>query len=74
MDSPRPVPPEPRDRLRSARTKTTADAYATAAFAMGPAARNWLETLDGHEGMGVLPDGRSWRTRGFPGVVPAGPD
>ncbi|MGS2586992.1 FAD:protein FMN transferase [Streptomyces hebeiensis] len=53
---------------------TTADAYATAAFAMGPAARNWLETLEGHEGMGVLPDGRSWWTRGFPGVVPTGPD
>lgn len=38
------------------------DAYATAAFAMGPRARNWLEALPGHWGFGVDADGRSWST------------
>ncbi|WP_043263025.1 FAD:protein FMN transferase [Streptomyces sp. CT34] len=51
---------------------TTTDAYATAAFAMGPAARDWLEGLDGHEGFAVTPDGGTWHTRGFPGT-PGGP-
>jgi thiamine biosynthesis lipoprotein len=43
----------------------TADAYATAAFAMGPAARDWVESLDGYEALGILPDGAAWRTSGF---------
>jgi FAD:protein FMN transferase len=43
----------------------TADAYATAAFAMGPAARDWLEALDGHEAFAVTPDGARWHTAGF---------
>ncbi|MFF3749128.1 FAD:protein FMN transferase [Streptomyces sp. NPDC002018] len=45
-------------------------AYATAAFAMGAAAREWLESLDGYEGFALTPDGRSWRTDGFPGKRP----
>ncbi|MFC9650255.1 FAD:protein FMN transferase [Streptomyces sp. NPDC059892] len=44
---------------------TTTDAYATAAFARGDGARDWLETLDDHEALAVLPDGREWRTSGF---------
>ncbi|MFE9118618.1 FAD:protein FMN transferase [Streptomyces sp. NPDC007172] len=44
---------------------TLTDTYATAAFARGEGAREWLETLDGYEGLAVLPDGREWRTRGF---------
>ena len=39
-----------------------ADAYATAAYAMGRQARDWLETVDGYDGYAVLPDGRSWAT------------
>jgi thiamine biosynthesis lipoprotein len=44
---------------------TLTDAYATAAFAMGAAARDWLEAQDGYEALAVLPDGSEWRTRGF---------
>ncbi|WLQ39629.1 FAD:protein FMN transferase [Streptomyces laculatispora] len=44
---------------------TMTDAYATAAFARGDGARDWLETLDGYEGLAVLPDGEEWRTPGF---------
>lgn len=44
---------------------TMTDAYATAAFARGHGAREWLEALDGHEGLAILPDGRQWRTSGF---------
>jgi thiamine biosynthesis lipoprotein len=43
----------------------TADAYATAAFAMGPAAREWVESLDGYEAFAVTPDGQRWQTSGF---------
>jgi len=46
-----------------------ADAYATAAFAMGPAARNWVECLDGHEAFAVTPDGAVWQTSGFPAYL-----
>ncbi|MGI8760231.1 MAG: FAD:protein FMN transferase [Jatrophihabitantaceae bacterium] len=42
-----------------------ADAYATAAFAMGPAARAWLERLPGYWGFGVRPDGSTWTTTGW---------
>jgi thiamine biosynthesis lipoprotein len=42
-----------------------ADAYATAAFAMGPAARDWTESLDGYEAFAVTPDGGTWHTAGF---------
>ncbi|MEU8964988.1 FAD:protein FMN transferase [Streptomyces sp. NPDC048491] len=44
---------------------TATDTYATAAFARGHGAREWLEALDGYEGFAVLPDGRQWRTSGF---------
>lgn len=39
-----------------------ADAFATAAYAMGEAARDWLEAVDGYDGFAVLPDGRTWTT------------
>ena len=44
---------------------STADAYATAAFAMGGAAREWAESLDGYEVIAVTPDGAIWQTSGF---------
>ena len=42
-----------------------ADAYATAAFAMGPAARDWMETVDGYEAFAITPAGAAWQTSGF---------
>ncbi|MDP5309865.1 FAD:protein FMN transferase [Streptomyces poriferorum] len=44
---------------------TMTDAYATAAFARGRDARDWLESMDGYEALAILPDGRFWRTSGF---------
>ncbi|MFD8815013.1 FAD:protein FMN transferase [Streptomyces sp. NPDC059627] len=44
----------------------TADAYATAAFAMGRGAADWTLTLDGYEAMTVLDDERVYLTPGFP--------
>ena len=44
---------------------TLADAYATAAFAMGPAARDWVESLDGYEAFAITPAGATWQTGGF---------
>ncbi|MFE4289779.1 MULTISPECIES: FAD:protein FMN transferase [unclassified Streptomyces] len=44
---------------------TMADTRATAAYAMGARARDWLEELPGTEGFAVLPDGRTWTTSGF---------
>ncbi|MFF3612033.1 FAD:protein FMN transferase [Streptomyces sp. NPDC002580] len=44
---------------------TMTDTYATAAFARGDGARDWLEGLDGYEALAILPDGRQWRTAGF---------
>jgi FAD:protein FMN transferase len=41
------------------------DAYATAAFAMGSAAKDWVENLDGYEAFAVTPDGEAWQTSGF---------
>jgi FAD:protein FMN transferase len=41
------------------------DAYATAAFAMGPGARDWVESLDGYEAFAVTPVGEAWQTSGF---------
>ncbi|MEV5485127.1 thiamine biosynthesis lipoprotein [Streptomyces auratus] len=49
------------------RRLTLTDAYATAAFAMGGRAADWLEHLDSYEAFAVLRDGRVWRTTGFPG-------
>ncbi len=50
------------------------DAYATAAFAMGPArALPWAEAQPHLEALAILPDGRRLGTRGFPGwLAPAG--
>jgi thiamine biosynthesis lipoprotein len=44
----------------------TADAYATAAFAMGEAGPDWTRGLDGYEAMTILSDGRVLSTAGFP--------
>lgn len=55
------------------RDLTTVDTWATAAFAMGDAARDRVEDLDDIEAFAVRPDGRCWWTTGFPthGRVPA---
>jgi len=43
-----------------------ADAYATAAVAMGyPAAVDWISGLDGYEAFGIRADGSRWETTGF---------
>jgi thiamine biosynthesis lipoprotein len=42
------------------RELATADAYATAAFAMGPGARDWVETLPDHRALIVYADGTQW--------------
>jgi thiamine biosynthesis lipoprotein len=42
-----------------------ADAYATAAFAMGTAARDWVESLDGYQAFAITADGGTWQTSGF---------
>lgn len=42
-----------------------ADAYATAAFAMGPGARDWLEDLPGHEALVITDAGAMWTTTGW---------
>ncbi len=45
----------------------TADAYATAAFAMGAErALHWTARLQGHQAMTILADGRVFTTPGFP--------
>jgi thiamine biosynthesis lipoprotein len=43
----------------------TADAYATAAFAMGAEGPAWTATLDGYEAMCVTADQRVLSTPGF---------
>jgi thiamine biosynthesis lipoprotein len=45
---------------------TLADAYATAAFAMGPAALDWVSATRGYEALLVARDGALARTAGFP--------
>jgi thiamine biosynthesis lipoprotein len=43
-----------------------ADAYATAAFAMGPKlARDWTESLDDYEAFAITSAGETWHTAGF---------
>ena len=42
-----------------------ADAYATAAFAMGADAHDWVEQLPEHEAFGVGADGNTWSTSGW---------
>jgi thiamine biosynthesis lipoprotein len=44
----------------------TADAYATAAFAMGEAGIHWTARLTGYEAMTILADARVLSTPGFP--------
>jgi FAD:protein FMN transferase len=44
---------------------TAADAYATAAFAMGSRAREWVESLDGYEAFGITATGARWQTSRF---------
>jgi FAD:protein FMN transferase len=44
----------------------TADAYATAALAMGARGARWAATLDGYEAMTILADERVLFTEGFP--------
>jgi thiamine biosynthesis lipoprotein len=60
----------PADRLASVTIVgphlTDADAYATAAFAMGDTATSWIEGLDGYEGLVVDTAGRTSQTSGFP--------
>lgn len=43
-----------------------ADAYSTAAFAMGDAGLQWAAQLPGYEAMAILSDGAVLRTEGFP--------
>lgn len=45
---------------------THVDAVATAAFAMGHSAAQWLRGLPDVDAFAVLPDGRQWSTNGFP--------
>lgn len=49
-----------------------ADAYATAAYAMGHGGPSWTASLDGYEAMTILADGAVFKTAGFPDT-PAGP-
>jgi thiamine biosynthesis lipoprotein len=44
---------------------TRVDAYATAAFAMGPDAYHWIEALPGHNALLVFPDRTAAPTTGF---------
>ncbi|NUP35475.1 MAG: FAD:protein FMN transferase [Streptomyces sp.] len=44
---------------------TWTDALATAAFAMGPAARAWTEALESHQALGVTAEGALWQTPGL---------
>lgn len=49
-----------------------ADAYATAAFAMGDAlARDWAESLEGYEAFAITDDGATWQTGGFSRYIAA---
>jgi thiamine biosynthesis lipoprotein len=44
----------------------TADAYATAAFAMGADGPEWTRGLRGYEAMSITADDRLLSTQGFP--------
>ncbi|RFU37866.1 FAD:protein FMN transferase [Actinomadura logoneensis] len=48
------------------RRLTRVDALATAGFAMGEDARDWIAGLAGIEAFAVTADGRAWATPGFP--------
>ncbi len=66
---------KPATALRSVtvvgRDLALADAYATTAVAMGPAALRWLAQLDDHEAGVVTEDGRCYRSDGLPVISPA---
>lgn len=47
------------------RRLTLVDAYATAAFAMGTEALDWIESLEGYEGLAVGADGSTRSTPGW---------
>jgi thiamine biosynthesis lipoprotein len=47
------------------RSLTHVDAYATAAFAMGPEALGWIRGVPGHDALLVFPNGRVASTPGF---------
>jgi FAD:protein FMN transferase len=51
------------------RDLATADAFATAAFAMGPEGPAWTARLRGYEAMTLMADGRSLSTPRFPSAV-----
>jgi thiamine biosynthesis lipoprotein len=44
-----------------------ADAYATAAFAMGVEGLKWLEQVEGYDALLVTTDAEARRTSGWPG-------
>jgi thiamine biosynthesis lipoprotein len=50
------------------RSLTMVDAYATAAFAMGSQARDWVDEMDGLEAFAITAAGATWHTRGFPSL------
>jgi thiamine biosynthesis lipoprotein len=50
---------------------TTVDAFATAAFAMGDAARDWVEENDDLEAFAVTARGHTWQTTGFAALTAA---
>jgi thiamine biosynthesis lipoprotein len=52
------------------RELATADAYATAAYAMGTAGAVWTARLHGYEAMTILADERVLSTAGFPAAEP----
>jgi thiamine biosynthesis lipoprotein len=62
----------PAERLRSVTVVGAdlglADAYATAALAMGDAGLSWLADLDGYESAVVTEDGRCFRSAGLPAL------
>jgi thiamine biosynthesis lipoprotein len=37
---------------------------------MGPAARDWVESLPGFEAFAITPQGAAWQTTGFRAHVP----
>jgi len=50
-----------------------ADAYATAAVAMGPdRASDWTESLEGYEAFAITDTGETWQTSGFAGHIGRG--
>ena len=59
----------PADRLASVTLvgpeMTWTDAFATAALAMGDRCRQWINGLDGYEGLVIDRDGGQWQSRGW---------